>query len=277
MQIKTDKYKLYAVASFVAFFAFIFFADSQAGSDDLYKNAKFRQVRNKAFGFGEKLVYDVQYGFIKAGEGTMQIMKKPLNIKGRQAYDLRFSVKSAASLDLFYHVRDRYRSAIDVKGIFPWIFEQKIREGGYRHYFKAFFDQLGHKAYANKKKYKVPEYVNDVLSAFYYVRTLDLASMKPGHLIHLKNFWKDSTYTLSVRIHKRKIVEVPSGKFRCIVVEPVDMQGGLFRNIGNIYIYLTDDEVKMPVKVATKILIGEVSAQLTHYSGIKGTLKAKLK
>ncbi len=248
----------------------------RASDDDLYKNANFREVKNDAFDFGEKLDYDVKYGFIKAGEGTIQIMKKPLNIKGRKAYDIRFSVKSTPSIDMFYKVRDRYRSAVDVKGIFPWIFEQKIQEGGYRYYFKAFFDQLGHYVYAKKKKYEVPPYVNDVISAFYYVRTLDLSSMPPGHLIHLKNFWKDSTYTLSVRIHKKAVVEVPAGKFKCIVVEPVDLQGGLFRNIGSIYIYLTDDELKVPVKVASKILIGEVSAELTRYSGLKGPLKAKL-
>ncbi len=251
---RKEIYKFVITVSIFTTVALLFFTNSRAGSDDLYKNAKFREVNNDAFGFGEKLVYDVQYGFIKAGEGTIQIMKKPLNIKGRQAYDIRFSVKSVASIDYFYRVRDTYRSAVDVKGIFPWIFEQRISEGGYKYYYKAFFDQLGHVVYAKKKKYKVPEYVNDVISAFYYVRTLDLSSMKPGHLIHLKNFWKDSTFTLSVRIHKKKTIEVPAGKFRCIVVEPVDLQGGLFRNIGSIYIYLTDDERKVPVKVTSSII-----------------------
>ena len=272
-----NKYKLVITVSIFTAFAFLFFSDSKAGSDDLYKNVKFREVKNNAFGFGEKLEYDVQYGFIKAGEGTIQIMSKPLNIKGRKAYDVRFSVKSVTSIDLFYKVRDTYRSALDVKGIFPWIFEQKIHEGGYRYYYKAFFDQLGHVVYAKKKKYTVPEYVNDVISAFYYVRTLNLSSMKPGQLIHLQNFWKDSTYVLSVRVLKKRTVEVPAGKFRCIVVEPVDLQGGLFRNIGSIYIYMTDDERKMPVKVASSIIIGEVSAELTKYSGLKGPVKAKLK
>ncbi len=277
MSIRKKKYRLALTVILFTGFGLLFFSQTKASNDDLYKDVKFREVENTAFGFGEKLEYDVSYGFIKAGEGTIQIMQKPLNIKGREAYDIRFYVKSTPSIDVFYKVRDRYRSAVDVKGIFPWIFEQRIQEGGYKYYFKAFFDQLGHYVYAKKKKYKVPPYVNDVISAFYYVRTLDLSSMKPGQLIHLKNFWKDSTYTLSVRIHKKTNVEVPAGKFRCIVVEPVDLQGGLFRNIGSIYVYLTDDERKLPVKVASKILIGEVSAELTKYSGLSGPIPAKLK
>ena len=56
----------------------------------------------------------------------------------------------------------------------------------------------------------------------------------------------------------------------------MDIQGGLFRNTGRIFIYLTDDERKMPVRVASKIVIGEVMAELTSYRGLRGPVKAKL-
>lgn len=272
------KYKILALLSLITVLSITLGIDSNADDDDLYKDKKLKVVPNTTFGFGEKFDYDVQYGFIKAGDGTIQVMNKPLNIKGRQAYDIRFSVKSTGSIDLFYKVRDSYRSAVDVKGIFPWIFEQRIKEGGYNYYSKVYFDQLGHYVYTqDKKKYEIPPFVFDLISAFYYVRTLDLSTRKPGDLIHLNTFWKDSTFVLSVKIHKKQIVEVPAGKFRCIVVEPVDLQGGLFRNIGEIHIFLTDDERKMPVKVATSIIIGNVSAELTKYSGLRGPLNSKVK
>ena len=278
MKIKLNKYKIWATAMMAVVLSIFFLSDSHAGDDDLYKDKKFRHVKNKAFGFGEKFEYNVQYGFVKAGEGTLQIMNKPMNIKGRDAYQVRFNVKSVPSIDLFYKVRDSYSTVIDVKGIFPWIFERKLNEGSYHYYSKTYFDQLGHYAYTSKKKkYKVPPYIYDVLTAFYYVRTLDLSSMRAGDILSFKNFWKDSVYVLNVRINKKQIVEVPAGKFRCIVIEPVDLQGGLFKNIGNIYIYVTDDERKMPVKVATKIIIGEVTAELTKYSGLRGPLKSKIK
>jgi len=278
MKIKQIKYGHEITALIVVVFATFLISYSSAENDDLYKDKKFRQVKNNAFGFGEKFEYDVQYGFIKGGEGTLQIMDKPLNIKGRDAYYAKFYVKSVPSIDVFYKVRDKYITAIDVKGIFPWFFGRQLNEGNYHHYSKIFFDQLGHYAYAGKKKkYKVPPYIFDVLSAFYYVRTLDLSSKKAGDLLSVQNFWKDSVYTLNVRIHKKQIVTVPAGKFRCIVVEPVDLQGGLFKSIGNIYIYLTDDERKMPVKVAAKILIGEVTAELTKYSRLSGPLNSKIK
>ena len=242
----------------------------------LQQTKTFRYVDNNTFGYGEKFEYDVQYGFIKAGEGTMQIMPKPIWRYNRECYDVRFEARSLKSLEFLYRVQDKYRTALDIGGLFPWEFEQNIREGSYRRDFKATFDQTNSIAYANKKQYSIPEYVHDIISAFYYVRTMDLSNMKKGTIINLQNFWKDSTYTLGVRHHGKTIVDVPAGKFRCVVVEPVDMQGGLFRNIGSILIYLTDDDRKMPVKVASKILIGEVTAELTQYSGLRGPIQAKI-
>jgi hypothetical protein len=238
------------------------------------KNLRF--VENNSFGYGEKFEYDVQYGFIKAGEGTIQVMPKPVYRYNRECYDVRFEARSLKSLEFLYRVLDRYKTSLDVSGIFSWEFEQNIREGNYKHDSKATFDQFSNIAYANKKQYPIPPHVHDVISAFYYVRTLNLGTMKKGSIINLQNFWKDSTYTLGVKYHGKANVEVPAGKFRCVVVEPVDMQGGLFRNIGSIYIYLTDDERKMPVKVASKILIGEVTAELTKYSGLRGPVNARI-
>lgn len=235
-----------------------------------------RYLPNEAYGFGEKFEYDVQYGFIKAGEGTMQIMPKPVKVRGRECYDVRFEARSLRSLEFLYKVINTYRSIVDVNGIFPWMFEQSIRENKYKYDFQAKFDQFNQIAYVDKKQYPVPEYVHDVISAFYYVRTLDLSSKKAGSLINLRNFWKDSTFTLGVRVHKKAVVKVPAGTFKCVVVEPVDIQGGLFKNIGSIMIYLTDDDRKMPVKVATKILIGEVTAELVRFRGLRGPLNSRV-
>ncbi|MFN3306874.1 MAG: DUF3108 domain-containing protein, partial [Candidatus Kapaibacteriota bacterium] len=54
------------------------------------------------------------------------------------------------------------------------------------------------------------------------------------------------------------------------------VEGGLFKSEGSIYIWLTDDDRKMPVKVATKILIGYVTAELVSYRGLRGPLNSKL-
>jgi len=235
---------------------------------------EFRVLENKAFKEGEKLTFDLNYGFVTAGIAVMEIprIKK---ISGRNAYHVNFEVNSVPSFDMFYTVRDRYESYIDVEGLFPWRFEQHIREGSYTRDFSAFFDQRKGKAKTSEGEYEIPLYVNDIISAFYYARTLDYSDMKVNDLINLQNFYKDKVYDLDVKYLGKETIEVPAGKFECVIVEPLVKEGGLFKHEGNIIVWLTDDELKMPVKVRTKIIIGYVEAKLTSYEGLAGKLTSK--
>jgi hypothetical protein len=233
-----------------------------------------RKHENKAFKEGEKLTFDINYGFITAGVATMSIPRIK-RISGRNAYYVMFEVNSVPSFNWLYKVRDRYETYIDVEGIFPWRFEQHIREGGYVRDFAAFFDQRKGIAKTSNGEYEIPQYANDILSAFYYTRTLDFSGMKEGDKFHLQNFFKDKVYDLDVVFRGRETVEVPAGKFDCVIIEPLVKEGGLFKHDGDIIIWLTDDNLKVPVKVRTKIIIGYVEAMLTSYQGLAGELTAK--
>lgn len=237
-------------------------------------NNEFRTLENKAFKEGEKLTFDLNYGFVTAGIAVMEIPKIK-KISGRNAYHVTFEVNSVPSFDMFYKVRDRYETYIDVESLFPWRFEQHIREGGYTRDFSAFFDQRKGIAKTSEGEYKIPLYVNDIMSAFYYARTIDYSDMKIEDRIHLQNFYKDKVYDLDVRYLGKETIEVPAGKFDCIIVEPLVREGGLFKHEGNIIVWLTDDELKMPVKVRTKIIVGYVEAKLTNYEGLAGKLTSK--
>jgi len=245
------------------------------------ETSEFRYVTNEAFGFGEKLEYKVGYKFVTAGTGYFQILPDPIEISGRKCYDIRFQVRSLESLEWLYKVRDTYRTVVDVHGIFPWLFEQHIREGNYKRDFTASFDQRKNFAHTElrgkKKKIKVEPYIHDIVSAFFYVRTLNLSAMPKDTVFYLRNFYNDSSYSLGVKILGRQTVEVEAGKFRCIVVQPLVVEGGLFKSEGEILIWLTDDDRKIPVKVGTKIIIGFVGAELVKYSGIRGPVNAKIK
>ncbi len=241
-----------------------------------YQQQQFRYLKNDAYGFGERLDYKVKYGFVVAGDGFFHIQSKPIIRANRECFDIRFQVSSLKSLEWLYKVTDQYRTAMDVSGLFPWEFVQIIREGKYKKDYKASFDQANNTAYADNRKFKIPSYTYDIVSAFFYVRTLNLSSMKKDSTFYMQNFFDNEVNKLGVRILGREIVETEAGKFRCIVIEPIILKGGLFKSEANIYIYLTDDERKIPVKVATKIIIGYVSAELVSYRGTRGPIRAKI-
>lgn len=235
-----------------------------------------RVLPQSAFGVGERLVFDVGYSFITAGEAVMSIPKED-TIFGRPSYQVLFTVNSTPMFSWIYKVEDRYETLLDMQGIFPWRFTQKVREGSYRRDFSAVFDQVKNIAYAENKQYPIPPYVHDAVSAFYYVRTLDYSNSRVGEKIFLQNFYKDTTYSLAVKFLGRQRISVDAGTFNCIIVEPLMKEGGLFKSEGRVLIWLTDDERKIPVKVSTKVVIGSIESELREYSGINGPIGAKVR
>jgi hypothetical protein len=238
------------------------------------QKSDFKKLENRAFKTGEKLTFDVKYGFVTAGIAEMAI-PKVVKISGREAYNVTFKVSSVPAFDAFYKVRDRYETFIDTEGLFPWRFEQHIREGGYSRDFSAFFDQRKGKAKTSEGAYDIPPLVNDIISAFYIARVFDYSKMKPGDKFKLQNFYKDTTYPLDVIYRGKETVSVDAGTFECIIVEPLVQEGGLFKSEGTLIIWLSDDILKIPVKVKTKIIIGSIDAELSAYAGLAGELKSK--
>ena len=247
------------------FFSFILLSSAQ----------EFRKLENNAFDEGEKLTFEVKYGFVTAGIAEMAIPKIK-KLAGRDVYNVTFHVNTVPAFDPFFKVRDRYETYIDVEGLFPWRFEQHIREGNYKRDFSAFFDHRKGIAKTSNGSYDIPLYVNDIVSAFYITRTFDFSEMKKGDKFHLENFYKDKVHPLDVVYHGKERITVEAGTFDCIIVEPLVVEGGLFKNEGNIIIWLTDDELKIPVKVKTKVLIGSIDAELLSYEGLAGKLTAKV-
>ena len=190
----------------ISFFILLFtfsFGFSAGGSNE---GDEFRTIENNAFKEGEKLTFKLNYGFVTAGIAIMQI-PRIRRLSGRKVYHVMFEVNSVPSFDWIYKVRDRYETYLDVEGIFPWRFEQHIREGGYTRDFSAFFDQRKGKAKTSEGEYEIPEYVNDIVSAFYYSRIIDYSEMKIDDTIHLQNFYKDKVLYINGKKASQKLLQ----------------------------------------------------------------------
>ena len=178
---------------------------------------EYRTIENHAFAVGERLTFDVSYGFITAGEAVMAIPAID-ELMNRRCYRIEFTVNSLAIFSWIFKFDDHYLTFVDVQSIAPLRFEQHVREGSYSRDFTADFDQVNHIAKTSEGEHPIPSYVHDIMSAFYYFRATDVSAMKTGDMVTLHNFYKDTTYELGVKILGRQELEVSAGTFKTIIV-----------------------------------------------------------
>jgi len=231
--------------------------------DSLISNKPGRKIENKAFGVGEKLEYSVNYGFINAGNAVMEI-DTIIDIRGRKCFRITSTARSNKFFSTFYRVNDQVLSFIDVQGIYSLWFEKHLREGNFKSDRWISFHQDKNIAINNKQDtLKVPEFVQDVLSAMYYIRTQPL---EVGKSLLVDNHTDNKNYPLEVKILRKEKIKVGAGKFECFVVEPLLQEGaGVFQHKGKLTVWLTDDQYRLPVLMKSKIFVGSISAELERY------------
>ncbi|MBD3224799.1 MAG: DUF3108 domain-containing protein, partial [Caldithrix sp.] len=125
----------------------------------------------------------------------------------------------------------------------------------------------------NQMTVDIPPFARDVLSAFYYIRTQELYVGDP---IQLTSHEKDSVYNLEVKIYKREVIEVEAGKFTCLKIEPLLKGEGIFKQKGRLLIWLTDDELKIPVQMKSKVIVGSITSELMEIQGVNRPIPARV-
>ena len=214
------------------------------------------------FGVGERMVFSIDYGPVNAGEGVLEIAGL-VEAAGDTCYRVESTARSNRFFSKFYRVRDKVVSYVDRDQLFSRYFMKRLREGTYEKTVEIEFDHAAGKAvYHDGREFDVPAGVHDVLSAFYFVRTLDLAV---GKDVFFSAHSSRKTYDMRVIVHRQEAVETDLGTFDCFVIQPVMEGEGLFKHEGDLMIYLTADARRIPVLMRTKLPVGSIDANLREY------------
>ena len=223
------KLKLLFTASMigVSFLAFTPDNDQSKG-----QTAHLRSVDQSSFKKGEFLQYDVSYGFFDAAEATLEVEPNAYDIHGRKTMHVIGKGKSKGALRWFFKVDDRYETFIDEEAILPWKFERHIKEGDFEMDRSINFNHYENKATVlqkDTKDYKVKPNTQDLLSAFYYARTLDLQHAKLGQEFIINTFFDMEMYPLKIKFLGREEISTPMGDFNCLKFRPMVEKGRVFK------------------------------------------------
>jgi hypothetical protein len=226
-------------------------------------------AKNDAFKRGEKLIFRLHYGIIDAGVATLGITDEAREINGRKTYHIVGIGESKGAFDWFFKVRDRYETYIDEESIVPWMFLRHVNEGGFKIEQAYVFNHYTRKVNVGAgETFPIEPNMQDMLSAFYAARALDLSAAKPNEIYSINCFMDKEVWPLKVKFICRETIKTDLGTFKCLKFRPIVQKGRVFKHEEDLNVWITDDKNHIPIMGQANVLVGSIKAELKSYSGL---------
>ena len=212
----------------------------------------------------ERLAYEVSWSGIQAGNGVQEVTSR-----GGELH-IVYTVHSSGLVNAFFPIDDRTESVLSQgsgAGGFgmPLLYREKINEGKTHTWKEAQFDLAGLKVdtkdflLKTEKSSPIGANTYDTLSSVYFIRSSELV---PGKSISLDIFDCKRLWHAEVRVVRREEISTPLGKFKTLVVTTQLKAEGVKPRPDYMTVWISDDKLRVPVKMAIKLKIGEFRASL---------------
>ena len=216
------------------------------------------------FANGERLSYDVTWLGMRAGIATMIVQEGP--VEGpRPQLTFAMTARSSPTVTKFYPVDNRGVSVVDRESFLPRHMTFARREGKRFNDFDYTFRHTEGLVTAVKDgksdELPIPSDAQDAMSCLYYVRKV--LPFVPGASLAMTVHHDKKNYKMDVRVEALETVEGAWGKrqtARVVVIMPFQ---GIFLNEGNIRVWFTNDEHRIPVRMKAKVVVGSIVDELT--------------
>ncbi len=231
--------------------------------------------KDHAFQSGEWFKFEMSYSnWLKAGNATLEV--KESNYKGKPVFHVVGKGWTTGAIKWFFKVKDRYESYFDLNTGLPYKSIRQIDEGGHTKDVETEFDQLNNKAYVNNKKHKTQsthsteKNVQDMVSAFYYLRNnYNTSTIKEGEVVSLNMFFDEENYNFKLKFLGRETIDTNFGKVKTLRFRPYVMAGRVFKEEESLTLWISADENKIPLRVKADLRVGSLQANLESFKGLK--------
>ncbi|WP_299014456.1 DUF3108 domain-containing protein [uncultured Polaribacter sp.] len=238
----------------------------------LFLTSIYSQKKIQTFKDGEELRYKMSYsGFLRAGTAVLKVEETVLN--GKNVFHSKGLGWTTGMIKWFFKVEDNYQSYFDKTMVKPYLFKRKIDEGGYKKHVNTTFNYDNNTAYVQdflkQKDTTLPVLnVQDMLSAFYYLRNQEVKFMKKGESIAIDIFLDAQTYPFKLRFLGKEVLKTKFGNINTLIFRPLVQSGRVFKAQESVTLWITDDANKIPIKMEASLAVGSLRAELEAYKGL---------
>jgi hypothetical protein len=216
---------------------------------------------------GEKVTLEMSYFAVVAGDMTIEV-RNFAEVNGRKSYRFAGTARSTSVFAMFYAVEDWFETFVDYETLVPQSYALHVKESKQLRETRTVFDWATHKAnYYDKKindekkleqenkEWSIPDYSQNVFTAAFYLRAFDL---RPGFKTQFHVAHEGKNLILGAEFVRKEKISTPAGEFDCVVIKPTISLDGKFTPIGDVFVWFTDDDRKLIVRIESKLKIGKV-------------------
>ncbi len=222
------------------------------------------------FQVNEKVVLEVSYFKAVAGELGMEV-KPFMQVNGRKSYRFLTTLRTTGFFENLYTINDWADTLVDYDTLVPSVYNLNVNEKSQIKQGKGFFDPVTLEARYHEKRYTEKNgneeknqkwtmlaYSQNVYSAAFYMRIFDY---EVGKEYSFNVAHDDKNILFKGKCLRKEKLETSAGVFNTLVVQPKFEIGGVFKPMGDIFFWLTDDDRKFIVKIEADIRIGTLVAE----------------
>ncbi|MBT6438379.1 MAG: DUF3108 domain-containing protein [Flavobacteriales bacterium] len=244
-------------------------------------------IESKPFQDGEYLEYNVTYdwGFVTLNAGEVIFEVNNEKKSGKDVYHIEGTGRTYENYDWMYKVRDKYDTWVDTTDLSPNEFWRTADEGGAKYSNYYTFDRTVDSIYTKSTTEDIEKLdtlahedcLFDVLSLVYYCRTVNFDSLEINQKVPLVLILGGERTEIFIRYLGKEVQEVEDvGSFNTIKFSALLVEGSMFSGGEDMYIWLTDDKNRLPIRVQAEIWVGSVNSVLRSYKGLKYSVISKI-
>ncbi len=224
---------------------------------------------------GEKLLYTAHLGMLKAAQIELNVDTGLHLVNQKPCFKIKLTGELDGSVDVFSNLNDEFESFVDTSTLKPVLFIRNLKENKYKLLEYNHFDfakmqvklvQKNTSRQDSIRYYPITSNINDLLSVFFQLRKIDFNSYKSSDTLSLDVFIEEQSFNLKFNIVKKESIKTRIGKKNAFVIVPIVPENQLFRGENPVTIWISDDELRVPLLIKTKSWVGNVQVELKEYS-----------
>ena len=222
---------------------------------------------------GETLRYRIHYGLLNAGTASLTTLKT--TYKGQPHFYVKGVGKTTGAVRAFFKVEDTYESFINYNTGLPSFYVRNVKEGTYTQHFETVFNHgsqtllLTDKEKNTTQTLKSVAGIQDMLSAFYYLRAMDDSELKVGSVKKVNIWIDDEMFPFQLKVVGTENVKTKFGWINSLKIVPQVISGRVFKDKEGVTLWVSNDKNHIPIAIKAELAVGSLKADLDSYASVK--------